>query len=92
MARESVSRYYCTDIPGLVSCLGDSIREGERFPDIELLETNDATVYFDSREGFDASPIQTYLELLSGEKRERETAQQVRKRLLKDMGEAKGNA
>jgi len=56
-----------------------------RFPNATLIETEDPAVYFDMRirnQNFIASPIQVYLELMSGDKREKETAQQIRKSLL----------
>lgn len=57
----------------------------DRFPNLELIETEDETVFFDAREENDfwwASPIQTYLELMAGDKRDRETADQVKSFLL----------
>jgi hypothetical protein len=52
-----------------------------RFPNLEILETDDETVYFDARGGASlpwASPVQTYLELMAGDKRDKETADQVK--------------
>ncbi len=83
MAREQISRFYCNNLAGVLDRLGESICETDRFATIELSETDDATVYFDSRNGIDASPIQAYLELNSGDKRERETAEQIRRQLLR---------
>jgi len=60
----------------------------DRFPNLELVETEDETVYFDARleEGFWwASPVQVYLELMAGDKRDRETAEQVKSFILKDI-------
>lgn len=85
MAREPIARYYCTDLTGLVKHLGESLRETERFPNIQFLETDDTFAYFDPRDDIDASPIQAYLELMSGDKRERETAEQIRQLLIKDL-------
>lgn len=62
--------------------------EDDRFPNIELLETSDETVYFDGRmenKLFWASPIQVYLELMSGDKRDRETAEQVKNYILNSI-------
>jgi hypothetical protein len=39
-------------------------------------------VYFDRRPGLVASPIQAYLELARGDKREKKTADQVRRVIL----------
>jgi hypothetical protein len=61
--------------------------QGDRFPNLELVETEDETVYFDARKKEDfwwASPVQVYLELMAGDKRDRETAEQVRSLLLKN--------
>jgi hypothetical protein len=82
MAREPIQYYYCTDLKGLLRHLGESVKETDRFQDIEILETNDPTVYFDTRNEIEASPIQVYLELDAGDKRQRETAEQVRQRLI----------
>ena len=60
----------------------------DRFPDLELIETDDETVYFDARQDAEfwwASPVQVYLELMAGDKRDRETAEQVRALILKDV-------
>ncbi len=85
MAREPVSRYYCTDVSGLVERLGENLVETNRFPNIQLLETEDPTVYFDPNNAIDASPVQSYLELAVGDKRDRETAQQIERRLLQEL-------
>jgi hypothetical protein len=48
------------------------------FPNIELIETGDETLYFDARkrpDGWWASPIQVWLELATGGPRERDAAQ-----------------
>ena len=57
----------------------------DRFPDLELIETDDETVYFDAREqdGFWwGSPVQAYLELSAGDKRDRETAEEIKSFLI----------
>jgi len=49
----------------------------------------DETVYFDARQEEDfrwASPVQVYLELMAGDKRDRDTAEQVKSFLLKNVG------
>lgn len=84
MQRGGVLSVYCPRLEGLLERLGGS-RE-DRFPNLELLETDDETVYFDARPGGSllwASPIQVYLELMAGDKRDRETAEQVRALILK---------
>jgi hypothetical protein len=47
-----------------------------------FLETDEDFVYFDARDNLAASPVQTYVELMRGDKRERETAAQVREAIL----------
>ena len=54
------------------------------------METEDETVYFDAREERDfwwASPVQVYLELMAGDKRDQETAEQVKSLILKEVKE-----
>ena len=48
-------------------------------------ETKDNTVYFDRRPGLVASPVQTYLELVTGDKRSQETAEQLRRPILRPL-------
>ncbi|MGA1796851.1 MAG: hypothetical protein ACMUIL_13430 [bacterium] len=62
--------------------------QSDHFPNLEIIETEDETVYFDARRdgGFWwASPVQVYLELMAGDKRDQETAEQVKSHLLKDL-------
>lgn len=57
------------------------MEQSRRFPDIELVETDEESVYFDARrrDGFVwTSPVETYLQLTAGGKREQEVAEQVR--------------
>ena len=82
MAREPVRTFYCTDLEGALGALGETVRETDRFTNVSFLETTDELVYFDSRDNLVASPIQAYLELSTGDKRERETAEQVRRAIL----------
>jgi hypothetical protein len=84
MQRGGVLSVYCPRLEGILERLGGS--QEDRFPNLELLETDDETVYFDARPSGSllwASPIQTYLELMAGDKRDRETAEQVRALILK---------
>lgn len=56
-----------------------------RFATVTLIQSNDPRIYFDrrDREGFYwASPIQRYLELAVGGKREREMSTELRSRIL----------
>lgn len=83
MARGKTIHIYCDGLDALLADL--ETEETRAFPSLEVLETNDATVYFDleRRDGYPvASPVQTYLELMRGDKRDRETAEQVQERIL----------
>jgi hypothetical protein len=82
MARDGAEEYYCTDVAGAVRALGDRFQPAERFATVTLLETPDEEVYFDRRDDLTASPVQAFLELSGGDKRDRETAGQVRKAIL----------
>lgn len=88
MAREKTARFYCSDLGALTDILGDQVEPARRFADIELLETEEPQVYFD-RQGEGgiafASPVQCWLELQAGDKREQEAAQQVRQRILNEL-------
>jgi hypothetical protein len=78
MARAGAEEYYCTDAAGAVRALGDRFQPTERFATVILTETPDEEVYFDRRDDLTASPVQTFVELSAGDKRDRETADQVR--------------
>lgn len=84
MQRDDILSVYCPRAAALLEQLPG--KEDDRFPNFELLETEEQPVYFDARadDGFLwASPLQTWLELIAGDKRDRETAEQVRSYLLK---------
>ncbi len=52
------------------------------------IETEDETVYFDARKegnSWWASPVQVYLELMAGDKRDQETAEQVKSFILTNL-------
>ncbi len=86
MQREDVLSVYCPRLEVLLERLPGS--QSDRFPNLEIIETEDETVYFDARQEGNfwwASPVQVYLELMSGDKRDRETAEQVKSFLLKDL-------
>ena len=83
MAKDPVLPVYCGAIEPLLRHLPavpDTL-----FPNLVLQETSDVTAFFDARleNGFYwASPLQSYLELMQGEKRDKETAEQIKKLLL----------
>ena len=85
MARDGMEEYYCTDVEGALRALGDKFQPAERFATVRLLETRDEEVYFDRRETLIASPVQTFLELSSGDKRDQETAGDVRRVILSTL-------
>jgi hypothetical protein len=64
----------------------------DRFPTISLVQTEEASVYFDPRANDGlcwASPVQSYLELIKGDKRDQETALQVKELILSGVAEGK---
>ena len=74
---------FTDDVEALLPAIG--MEETRRFPDIELVETDEESVYFDARrrDGFVwTSPVETYLQLAAGGKREQEVAEQLRDALL----------
>jgi hypothetical protein len=86
MQRGDLLSVYCPRLEMLLKRLSGS--QSDRFPNLELIETEDETVYFDARQDATfwwASPVQVYLELMAGDKRDRETAEQVKSFLLKDL-------
>jgi len=86
MQRADLLSVYCPRPEKLLERVSGS--PTDRFPNIEIIVTEDETVYFDARQGEDfwwASPVQVYLELMAGDKRDRETAEQVRSFLLRDL-------
>lgn len=82
MARDGPREFYCSDVAAVVGFLGERFRPTDRFAAVAFAETRDAEVYFDRRDDLTASPVQTYLELSGGDKRDRETADQVRAVIL----------
>jgi len=87
MQRADLLTVYCPKVEMLLNRLPGS--QSDRFPNLELLETEDEPVYFDARQedGFWwASPLQVYMELMVGDKRDQETADQLKALILKDVG------
>jgi hypothetical protein len=89
MAREPIQSFYCSDLAGILNWLSGDVQSGERFANLRLLETKEEFVYFDTRAGLIAPPIQTCLELATGDKRDQETAEQVRRFILDEVRLAK---
>jgi hypothetical protein len=88
MGREDRISIYCRSIALAQNAFGSALKAGDRFANIELIETDDPGPYFDLRWSGAvpfASPIQTFLELAAGDKREQETAEQVRRLILSEL-------
>lgn len=95
---------YCDSIEAVRARLGEGLGEGleesSRFPDLELIETRDPTVYFDCR-GVDttsrataqasggtlanASPVQCWIELSAGDKRQQDASATVREGIIENL-------
>ena len=58
--------------------LGGEAKETGAFPNLQLSQTEDQRVYFDRRQNLSASPIQSWLEMSRGDKRQKEVAAQIR--------------
>ena len=89
MQRGDLLTIYCPKAEVLLEKLPGS--QSDRFPNLELLETEDEPVYFGARQedGFWwASPLQVYMELMDGDKRDQETAEQLKSLILNDVGVA----
>lgn len=85
MQRGDLLTVYCPKVEMLLKRLPGS--QSDRFPNLELLETEDEPIYFDAQQedGFWwASPLQVYMELMLGDKRDQETAEQLKGLILKD--------
>ena len=88
MAKDPVLSVYCGAIEPLLRHL--PVVPDTLFPNLVLQETSDVTVSFDARleKGFPwASPLQSYLELMQGEKRDKETAEQIKDLLFRPLKE-----
>ena len=78
MQRGPVIEMYSSDIEELAARIGGE--QVNRFENLVLIESKNETDYFDARtvDGFPwASPLQCYMELMRGDKRDKETAVQV---------------
>jgi len=87
MQRGDLLTVYCPKLEMLLKKLPGS--QSDRFPNLELLETEDEPVYYDARQedGFWwASPLQVYMELMVGDKRDQETAEQLKALILNNAG------
>jgi hypothetical protein len=65
-------------------------KETDRFPNLIVIDNREYATYFDARKDESllwASPVQTYLELIKGDKRDQETAEQVKNLILNKLKE-----
>lgn len=88
MGRDELPVFYTKNIDKLLKAWDGQVTETSRFIDFELRQTTDSTVYFDLRVKQNmpyASPVQVFLELMSGDKREKETANQVNDHILREV-------
>ncbi|MCE9556893.1 MAG: hypothetical protein K8T91_26395 [Planctomycetes bacterium] len=88
MGRDDRPCFFTSNIDLLLEAWAGRVQETSRFATIEVQETLDPLVYFDLRpqQGLPyASPIQVFLECAVGDKRERETAQQVRADIVREL-------
>lgn len=89
VATEPVATFYCSAQPDeLARAASLNPQQEKYFPTMELLQTDDERVYFDTRsgeEGMLASPVQTWLELATGDKRSQEVANNLRVRLQREL-------
>jgi hypothetical protein len=87
MARNDRTVMYCRGIDKVLQRVGGSLVPDTRFANFELRETDDPTAYFDLPRWSDtpyASRLQTYLELMAGDQRDRDAAQQIREVILQE--------
>ena len=86
MQRMDILSVYCPRLDMLLERLSGN--QSDRFPNLELIETEDETAYFDGRQEENfwwASPVQVYLELMAGDKRDQETAEQVKSYIINNF-------
>jgi len=85
---------YCERLSDLRERVGDRWEETERFADLTVVETSERTPFFDARRDetglTHASPVQAYLELSAGDKRDQEMAREIRAAILRDVDKASG--
>ena len=89
IALEPITSFYCSmRAEDLAQAASIDTTPDRHFANLELLQTDDERVYFDTNEVDGrplASPLQTWLELATGDKRAQEVAGSLRDRLLKEL-------
>ena len=95
IALEPVTSFYCSMRPEELARAASIDTTPERhFANLELLQTDDERVFFDANDvdgRLLASPVQTWLELATGDKRAQEVAGSLRERLLREMAVGASN-
>ena len=79
---------YTPNIDVVLRNWGREVEETSRFVDLELRQTAEPTVYFDVRKQGGvpySSPVQAVVECFAGDKRERETALEVKRLILQEL-------
>jgi len=91
MGREPVvSIYTSMDPDELLGSQGIEMNKDLPFVNLEIIQTSDERVFFDikPKDGTPyASPVQAYLELATGDKRQQDAAQQIRQGILSSLAE-----
>lgn len=89
MPREPLFEFYTDVNPSeILSQVEKQIDFNSRFPNLRIIQTDDPAVFFDKRMREDvpfASPLQSYLELMKGDKRDKETASWLKKEILRGI-------
>lgn len=92
-AVDPVAAFYTSgDIVELLKTVSESGEidwtEEDIFPNVRILQAEEQSLFFDSRlymNALVASPVQCYLELMKGDKRQQEGAEQVKKYILQEL-------
>ncbi|MCC5830640.1 MAG: hypothetical protein JJU36_14430 [Phycisphaeraceae bacterium] len=88
-AGESIMSYYCRAAPtAVLERIGAQAQETRAFANLRLMQSEDQRVYFDPRSRLAASPIQAWLEMASGDKRQKQIAGHIRNAILGATGAA----
>jgi hypothetical protein len=88
---EPVLEYYTRQpITNFLSTVEHGAKETRSFPNLRLIQTEDQRVYFNPQPNLSASPLQTWLEMTSGDKRSREAAEPLKKKICRDAERSHG--
>jgi hypothetical protein len=89
LAVDPVVSFYCSNFEKLdLQKYGCQIDFSSRFPNVEIYKTDAEEVYFDARKidrSWVSSPVQTYCELATSDKRGIEAAQDVARTIISDL-------